>query len=75
MHSKLLNKGSQDNQLKEEATKIYEKMFKKTFEVPAKVGENGKIFGSITNIQLADSLGKAGFKEKKILSMKYKICW
>jgi large subunit ribosomal protein L9 len=40
-------------------------MSKKTFLVPAKVGENGKIFGSITNIQLADSLDKAGFKVKR----------
>ena len=46
-------------------------MAKKTFQVPAKVGENGKIFGSITNIQLADSLEKAGFianKNKILLS-------
>jgi large subunit ribosomal protein L9 len=50
------------NQLKDEALKILDKLSKKTFEVPAKVGENGKIFGSISNIQLADVLDKAGFK-------------
>ena len=50
------------NQLKDEALKILDKLSKKTFEVPAKVGENGKIFGSISNIQLADALDKAGFK-------------
>ena len=33
-----------DNQLRDEAAKIYKKMSKKTFQVPAKVGENGKIF-------------------------------
>ena len=71
MHSETLKQRShKDNQLKEEATKIYEKMSKKTFEVPAKVGENGKIFGSITNIQLADSLDKAGFKvERKNITL------
>ena len=71
MHSETLKqRAHKDNQLKEEATKIYEKMSKKTFEVPAKVGENGKIFGSITNIQLADSLGKAGFKvERKNITL------
>ena len=50
------------NQLKDEALKILDKLSKKTFEVPVKVGENGKIFGSISNIQLADALDKAGFK-------------
>ena len=71
MHSETLKQRAyKDNQLKEEATKTYEKMSKKTFEVPAKVGENGKIFGSITNIQLADSLDKAGFKvERKNITL------
>ena len=71
MHAETLKqRAHKDNQLKEEATKIYEKMSKKTFEVPAKVGENGKIFGSITNIQLADSLDKAGFKvERKNITL------
>ncbi|MBD00248.1 MAG: 50S ribosomal protein L9 [Crocinitomicaceae bacterium] len=59
-----------DNQLRDEAAKIYKKMSKKTFQVPAKVGENGKIFGSITNIQLADSINKAGFKvERKNITL------
>ena len=71
MHAETLKQRAyKDNQLKEEATKIYEKMSKKTFKVYAKVGENGKIFGSITNIQLADSLDKAGFKvERKNITL------
>ena len=71
MHAETLKqRAHKDNQLKEESTKIYEKMSKKTFQVPAKVGENGKIFGSITNIQLADSLEKAGFKvERKNITL------
>ena len=71
MHAETLKqRAHKDNQLKEEATKIYEKMSKKTFQVPAKVGENGKIFGYITNIQLADSLDKAGFKvERKNITL------
>jgi large subunit ribosomal protein L9 len=71
MHKETLKQRShKDNQLKEEATKIYEKMSKKTFQVPAKVGENGKIFGSITNIQIVDSLEKAGFKvERKNITL------
>lgn len=63
MHAETLKqRAHKDHQLKEEASKIYEKIAKKTFLVPVKIGENGKIFGSITNIQLADSLEKAGFK-------------
>jgi large subunit ribosomal protein L9 len=71
MHEETLKqKSHKDNQLKEEAIKIYEKMSKKTFQVPAKVGENGKIFGSITNIQIVDSLEKAGFKvERKNITL------
>ena len=71
MHSETLKQRAHKyNQLKEEASKIYEKMAKKTFKVPVKVGENGKIFGSITNIQLADSLEKAGFKiERKNITL------
>ena len=71
MHAETLKqRAHKDNKLKEEAAKIYEKMSKKTFQVPAKVGENGKIFGSITNIQLADSIDKAGFKvERKNITL------
>jgi large subunit ribosomal protein L9 len=71
MHAETLKqRAHKDNQLKEEAYKIYKKMAKKTFLVPVKVGENGKIFGSITNIQLADSLEKAGFKiERKNITL------
>lgn len=58
------------NQLKDEALKILDKLSKKTFEVPVKVGENGKIFGSISNIQLADALDKSGFKiERKNITL------
>ena len=66
----LKQRAHKDNQLKEEATKVFEKLSKKTIKVPAKVGENGKIFGSITNIQLADALDKAGFKiERKNITL------
>tara|TARA_B110000046_G_C12947839_1_gene378786 strand:+ start:554 stop:1000 length:447 start_codon:yes stop_codon:yes gene_type:complete len=71
MHAETLKqRAHKDNQQKDEATKLLEKLTEKTFEVPAKVGENGKIFGSISNIQLADSLDKAGFKvERKNITL------
>ena len=47
--------------IKEEAEKIAKSIKSSTIKVAAKVGEKGKIFGSITNIQLADALKDAGF--------------
>jgi len=39
-------------------------------KVGAKAGESGKIFGSVTNIQLADALKKAGYDvERKNIEM------
>lgn len=45
----------------EEATKHMTKLTKETISVVAKVGENGKIFGSVTSVQVAEALKKAGF--------------
>ncbi|GIR58372.1 MAG: 50S ribosomal protein L9 [Bacteroidota bacterium] len=50
-----------NEKIREEATATLAKLTKKTFNVPAKVGENGKIFGSVTNVQVADLLTKEGF--------------
>ena len=47
--------------IKEEAEKLAKSIKSATIKVAAKVGEKGKIFGSITNIQLADALKDAGF--------------
>ena len=71
MHAEnLKQRAHKDNKLKEEATTMLAKLTKKTFVVPAKVGENGKIFGSVTNIQLADALGSEGFKiERKNINL------
>lgn len=71
MHAETLKqRAHKDNKLKEEATAMLAKLTKKTFVVPAKVGENGKIFGSVTNIQLADALGNEGFAiERKNINL------
>ena len=62
MHAETLKqRAHKDNQLKEEASKVFEKLSKKTIQVPAKVGENGKIFGSVSSIQLVDALKALGF--------------
>ncbi|MFN3918339.1 MAG: 50S ribosomal protein L9 [Flavobacteriales bacterium] len=46
----------------DEAKATAEKLKGTTIKVGAKVGENGKIFGSVTNLQVADALKAAGFE-------------
>ena len=50
-----------EEKLRKEATANAEKLSTVSVKVGAKAGENGKIFGSVTNIQLADALSKAGY--------------
>ena len=50
-----------EEKLRTEATANAEKLNGVTLKVGAKAGESGKIFGSVTNIQIAESLKKAGF--------------
>jgi len=66
MHSETLKQRAHKyNKLKDEASDALAKLTKKKFIVPAKVGENGKIFGSVTNIQLADALNNEGFSVER----------
>lgn len=46
--------------LKKDAEALAKKIEEATIEVGAKAGESGKIFGSVNNIQLAESLKKFG---------------
>ena len=46
--------------LKNAALEIAAKLEKTTVKVATKVGENGRIYGSVTTIQIADSLQKQG---------------
>lgn len=62
MHAETLKqRAHKENKLKDEANALVAKLIKSKIIVPAKVGENGKIFGSVTNIQLADVLNDKGF--------------
>ena len=66
MHAETLKQRAHKyNKLKDEANEALAKLTKKKFVVPAKVGENGKIFGSVTNIQLADALNNEGFNVER----------
>lgn len=54
-----------------EAQAIAEKLNGITVKIGAKVGENGKIFGSVNTVQLSDALGKAGIPiDRKSITIK-----
>lgn len=48
--------------IKAEAEKSANKLKDLVVKVPTRVGDNGKIFGSITSVQLAESLRNLGFE-------------
>ena len=50
-----------EDKLRKEAQANSEKLATVSIKVGAKAGESGKIFGSVTNIQIADALQKAGY--------------
>ena len=51
--------------VKAEAEKSVEKLEKAKIKVTAKVGENGKIFGSVSNVQVAEAVVAAGFEVER----------
>lgn len=54
--------------IKNEALDLAQRIGDLLIEIPAKVGESGKIFGSVTSTQIADALKSKGFEidRKKI---------
>jgi large subunit ribosomal protein L9 len=59
-----------EQKLRTAATELAAKLADVTVKVGAKAGESGKIFGSVTNIQLAEALKKAGYDvERKNIEM------
>ncbi|MGE0568935.1 MAG: 50S ribosomal protein L9 [Bacteroidia bacterium] len=66
MHAETMKQRSyKEEKLVAEAQSNAEKLANVTIKVGAKAGENGKIFGSVTNIQLADALQKQGFNVER----------
>ncbi len=62
IHAETMKQRSyKEEKLRKEATANAEKLAGVTLKVGAKAGENGKIFGSVTNIQLAEALNKSGY--------------
>lgn len=53
-----------------DATRLVEALQSVTLTIPAKVGENGKLYGSVTTQNIADTLKKMGYTvDKKDISM------
>lgn len=67
----LRQRSHKQEKIKAEATSNAEKLAGATIKVGAKVGENGKIFGSVSTVQVADALKKLGFDiDRKSISIK-----
>ncbi len=68
LQEKLRQRAKKEAKLRDEALKLKEKIESKTYTVKVKASDSGKIYGSVTNIQLADILEKEGIKvdRKKI---------
>ena len=71
MHTEILKQRAfKEDKLRKEATAHAEKLSTVNIKVGAKVGESGKIFGSVTTIQIAEALQKAGYPvERKNIEM------
>lgn len=62
MHAEIMKQRAfKEDKLRKEATANAEKLSGVNIKVGAKAGENGKIFGSVGTIQIAEALTKAGY--------------
>lgn len=60
-----------NKKVKDEAEKTAEQLTKIVLKIGAKAGENGKIFGSINTIQIAEAAEKQGLiLDKKLIKLK-----
>jgi len=57
----LKQRSHKEEKLREDAQSIADKLQNKKIKVGAKTSSKGKIFGSVTNIQLSDAINKKGF--------------
>jgi len=66
----LKQRAHKEKQIIDEANKIAESLKTMEIKIPAKVGSSDKLFGSVTNIDLADAISKAGETiDKKFISI------
>ena len=71
-HAEVLKQRShKEEKIKEEASAVAAKLEGLTVKIGAKVGENGKIFGSVNTLQLSEALKAAGVEvDRKSLKIK-----
>ncbi len=62
MHEEILRqKAHKEEKVRKEAEKMAESLKGVDLQIGAKTSSKGKIFGSVTNIQIAEELGKKGY--------------
>jgi large subunit ribosomal protein L9 len=71
MHAEILKQRAyKEDKFRKEASANAEKLSGVSIKVGAKAGESGKIFGSVTTIQIAEALNKAGYPvERRSIEM------
>src|SRR5690606_19485097 len=71
-HEEILRqKAHKESKILAEAQSLAEKIEGTSVSITTKAGENGKIFGSVNTVQLAEALKKAGFDiDRKSLTIK-----
>lgn len=66
MHAEIMKQRAfKEDKLRKEAAANAEKLAGVSIKVGAKAGENGKIFGSVTTIQIAEALNKSGYQVER----------
>lgn len=66
----LKQRAHKEEKIRTEVNKTADVLKNITLKVGAKAGENGKIFGSVTSIQLAEAIQKAGYEvDRKNISL------
>lgn len=58
----LRQRSHKEAKILQDAEALAAKLAKTNIKIGAKAGENGKIFGSVNSLQIAEALGKAGFE-------------
>lgn len=71
LEENLKQSAKKDQKVKDEAQKTADALKELVVKVSAKVGEKGKIFGSVNTIQLAEAIEKSGHKvDRKYIKIK-----
>jgi len=71
LEENLKQRAVKDKKIKEEAQKTADALNEMVVKIKAKAGENGKIFGSVNTIQIAESIEELGHKvDRKYIKIK-----